>query len=75
MNNVERFPVRGPQRIATLKAALYPIDTSTMSTPSVVDLCEAALPGCTIDEIIQALKECAEEHYAEADALRASRDP
>ena len=32
--------------------------------------CEEALPDCTVEEIIQALKEVAEEHHQEADQLR-----
>ena len=68
--SVEQFPTRSAFRFEILKAALRPADTNRMSTPEVAALCEGALPDCTVDEIIQALKEVAEEHEQEADRLQ-----
>ena len=67
---VENFPMRGPIRFDALKAALRPVDTSTMNTAEVVMLCETAVPGCTVEEIIQALRQVAAEHMQEAEELR-----
>lgn len=74
---VTNFPTCGPKRINVLRAALRSVDTSTMTTPEVVDLCEATLPSCTVEEIITALDMVANEHMDEADQLeryRASRN-
>ena len=68
--SVEQFPTSAAFRLKTLKAALRPVDTGSMSTPEVVALCEAAQPDCTVDEIIQALQEVGEEHQREAELLR-----
>ena len=65
--SVKQFPPRGAFRLETLKSALRPAETETMTTPEVAALCEAALPDCTADEIIQALREVAEEHQQEAE--------
>ena len=68
--SIKQLPPRA-FRLDTLKAALRPADTTAMSTPEVVELCEAALPDSTFAEIIQALKEVAEEHRQEAEQLSA----
>jgi len=65
---IEKFPLR-PLRLRVLKAVLRPADTSTMTTPQVVALCEKAVPDCTIDEIIAALRQVAAEQMQEAAAL------
>ena len=68
--SVEQFPTSAAYRLDTLRATLRPVDTGGMSTPEVVALCEAELADCTIDEIIQALQQVAEEHHQEAEQLR-----
>ena len=55
--NITRFPPRGPKRLETLKTELRSLDVTTMSTPEVVEACQEVLPDCTVEEIIQALKE------------------
>jgi hypothetical protein len=42
-----------------------------MATHELVDLCERGVPGCSVDEIIAALREVAAEKIAEADELMA----
>jgi hypothetical protein len=43
-----------------------------MATAEVVELCERAAPGCTVPEIVAALRQAAAEDFAEADALVAA---
>ncbi len=71
--SIKQFPPRGAFRLETLKSTLRPVDTGTLSTPEVAALCEAALPDCTVEEIIQALREVAEEHRREAEQLEVAR--
>ena len=55
-----------------LKKALRHADTATMSTAQVLDFCEATVPGCTIEEIVRALRQVGDEQLQEA--ARLSRD-
>ena len=67
------FPPTPPtteQRQTILKDVLRPADTTTMTTPEVAELCEAALPDCTLPEIIDALQAVMTEHFEHAEALR-----
>ena len=63
---VESFPLRGPMRFEALKSALRGVDTSAMTTPEVVDLCQSAAPGVTVDEMIAALRQVGDEHLRRA---------
>jgi hypothetical protein len=56
-------------RLNGLKALLRGIDTSALTTPEVVDLCERAAPGCTVTEILEALRQVAAEHRQHAAEL------
>jgi hypothetical protein len=74
MTNVCPFPelCRTPaDRAFHLKAVLRPLETAAMATHELVDLCERGVPGCSVDEIIAALREVAAEKIAEADELMA----
>jgi hypothetical protein len=55
-----------------LKEALRHADTATMTTPQVLDFCEAKVPGCTIEEIVRALRQVGDEQLQQAHRL--SRD-
>jgi hypothetical protein len=55
-----------------LKEALRHADTTNMTMPQVLDFCETKVPGCTIEEIVRALRRVGDEQLQEADRL--SRD-
>jgi hypothetical protein len=57
-------------RFDQLKAVLHAVDTSPMTTPEVVLLCEMEVPGCTVDEIIAALRQVGIEQLKEAEQLK-----
>lgn len=67
---ITNLPLQGEHRMEALRQALRPVDTSPMTVPEVVRLCEEAAPGCTFEEIILALRQVGEEHQKEAEALR-----
>lgn len=56
-------------RIEKLKAVLRPLETAGMKTADLADLCTREVPGCAIDEIIEALRSVALEHRQEAESI------
>ena len=69
--SIVKFPSPPVGRVEKLRAALRDVDTSTMTTAEVADLCEEVLPDCTVEEIVSALRDVGLEHYREADQLLA----
>ena len=65
-----QFPNPLADRLAKLRSALRDVDTSTMSTAQVADPCNEAVPDCTIDEMVSALRHVGEEHVREAEELK-----
>jgi len=65
-----QFPNSSAGRLAKLRDALRTVDTSTMTTAEVAEMCQQALPDCTIDEMATALRHVGAEHMKEADDLR-----
>ena len=56
--------------MSTLHDILRDLDTTTMSTEEIFDHCTDAVPGCSVEEIAQALHEVGHEHMAHAEQLR-----
>ncbi len=57
------------ERIEALKAALRNASTEDMLPAELAALCNCTLPGCTVPEIVKAMRELADEQFHEADAL------
>jgi len=57
-------------RLDRLKAELRLIDTSVVTTPEVIELCERVLPDATADEMVAALRQVAAKQLREAKRLR-----
>jgi hypothetical protein len=76
MTDVTTFPLRGPMRFKALKDALRRADPDTldaMRPTELVAMCERAAPGCTVPEIIAAMRQVSAERLREAEALELTR--
>jgi|GEM_PF-6816394 hypothetical protein len=64
---IENFPkTASADRMKKLRALLRDTSTAGMETQAVAEQCEREVPGCTVPEIIAALRQTAGEHLAEA---------
>ena len=57
------------ERQDILREILAPIDPARFTTDEIIQTCSEWLPGCTVDEIIEALRACAQQHLNHATRL------
>ena len=70
--NVE-WSAQGRRKV-DLRDALYGVDTREMTTDEVVAFCSKTVPGCSLEEMIEALRDVGDRHHQEADQLLAFRE-